>query len=72
MKLATRFVLLLATSACAASLVGCGRHSSAEHFYLVACNTKLTYWQSASAGLDKIAKEWDVHADLRGPRDFDP
>jgi ribose transport system substrate-binding protein len=72
MKLATRFVLLLATSACAASLVGCGRHSSAEHFYLVATNTKLTYWQSASAGLDKIAKEWDVHADMRGPRDFDP
>ena len=72
MKLATRLVLLLATSACAAALVGCGRHSSAEHFYLVATNTKLTYWQSASAGLDKIAKEWDVHADMRGPRDFDP
>ena len=72
MKLANRFALLLVTSACAASLVGCSRHSSAEHFYLVAANTKLTYWQSASAGLDKIAKAYDVHADMRGPATFDP
>ena len=72
MKLANRLALLLTASACAAVLAGCGRHSSAEHFYLVTTNSKLAYWQSASAGLDKISKEYDVHADMRGPRTFDP
>jgi len=72
MQLAHRIALLLTTSVFAATLMGCARHSSAEHFYLVAANTKLAYWQSASAGLDKIAREYDVHADMRGPRAFDP
>lgn len=72
MKLASRFVLLLAASVGTACLAGCARHSSAEHFYLVAANTKLAYWQSAAAGLDKIAKEYDVHAEMRGPTTFDP
>ncbi len=72
MKLAYRFALLFTASACAVFLAGCARHSSAEHYYLVTTNTKLAYWQSAAAGLDKIAKEWDVHAEMRGPRDFDP
>jgi ribose transport system substrate-binding protein len=72
MKFANRFALFLAAAACTAILAGCSRHSSAEHFYLVAANTKLGYWQSASAGLDKISKEFDVHADMRGPVSFDP
>ena len=72
MKFANRFALVLAAATCTAILAGCGRHSSAEHFYLVAANTKLGYWQSASAGLDKISKEFDVHADMRGPGAFDP
>lgn len=57
---------------CAAAIPGCGRHSSAEHFYLVANNIKLAYWQTAAAGLDKIAAKYHVHAELRGPQDFDP
>jgi ribose transport system substrate-binding protein len=72
MKFANRFALVLAAAAWTAILAGCSRHSSAEHFYLVAANTKLAYWQSASAGLDKISKEYDVHADMRGPTAFDP
>jgi ribose transport system substrate-binding protein len=72
MKLANRLVLLFTLSVCAVALTGCKRHSSAEHFYLVTANTKLAYWQSAAAGLDKIAKEYDVHADMRGPQGFDP
>jgi len=67
-----RVTWMLTAAAVAASLAGCGRHSSAEHYYLVASNTKLAYWQSASAGLDKVAAEYDVHADLRGPETFDP
>lgn len=63
---------LMVMAAGAAFLGGCGRHSSAEHYYLVASNIKLAYWQSASAGLDKIAAEYNVHADMRGPDNFDP
>ncbi len=72
MRLAFRSVFVFAAVAFLASLSGCKRHSSAEHYYLVADNTKLAYWQSAQAGLDKIAAEYDVHAEMRGPQDFDP
>ncbi|MGB6870403.1 MAG: substrate-binding domain-containing protein, partial [Acidobacteriaceae bacterium] len=67
-----RVAWVVAAVATAASLIGCGRHSSAEHYYLVASNTRLEYWQSASAGLDKVAAEYNVHADMRGPESFDP
>ncbi|MGA8163216.1 MAG: substrate-binding domain-containing protein [Acidobacteriaceae bacterium] len=67
-----RVAWVVAAVATAASLIGCGRHSSAEHYYLVASNTRLEYWQSASAGLDKVAAEYNVHADMRGPETFDP
>lgn len=55
-----------------AVLGGCGRHSSSEHFYLVATNTKLAYWQGAVAGLDAIAAKDHIHAEMRGPQAFDP
>ncbi|HEX3987056.1 MAG TPA: substrate-binding domain-containing protein [Acidobacteriaceae bacterium] len=67
-----RVTWVVAAAAVAASLAGCGRHSSAEHYYLVASNTRLAYWQSASAGLDKVSAEYDVHADMTGPDTFDP
>lgn len=67
-----RVTWVVAAAAIAASLTACGRHSSAEHYYLVASNTKLAYWQSASAGLDKVAAEYNVHADMSGPDTFDP
>lgn len=72
MQKSRRILAACAAAACVASLAGCGRHSSAEHFYLVAANIKLPYWQSAAAGLEKIAGQYDVHADLRGPDTFDP
>jgi ribose transport system substrate-binding protein len=52
-------------------LTGCSRHSRSEHYYLVADNIKLPYWQSAAAGLDQIAREYGVHAELRGPENYD-
>lgn len=67
-----RVTWVVAAAAVAASLAGCGRHSSAEHYYLVASNTRLAYWQSAAAGLDKVAAEYNVHADMGGPDSFDP
>ena len=72
MKNSSRLALVLATSVFTAIVMGCARHSSAEHFYLVTANSKLAYWQSAAAGLDKISKEYDVHADMRGPQAFTP
>jgi ribose transport system substrate-binding protein len=67
-----QFVAISISAMCAVFAGGCGRHSSAEHYYLVAANIKLPYWQSASAGLEKIAARYDVHAELRGPDTFDP
>lgn len=72
MQFSRRFVGVSMSVACALFAGGCGRHSSAEHYYLVAANIKLPYWQSAAAGLDKIATQYDVHAELRGPDTFDP
>jgi ribose transport system substrate-binding protein len=72
MQMSRRFVAVSIAAMCAVFAGGCGRHSSAEHYYLVAANIKLPYWQSASAGLDKIAARYDVHAELRGPDTFDP
>lgn len=72
MRWLSRAILFTVAMAGAAVLTGCGRHSGAEHYYLVTSNTKLPYWQSASAGLDKIAGLYGVHADMRGPTNFDP
>jgi len=70
MRLAYRFALLLTASA--VFLAGCARHNAGEHYYLVTVNTKLAYWKSAANGLDKITRDWDVKAEMRGPTDFDP
>ena len=72
MQLAKRFLSGLTVIVFAVSVAGCGRHSSTEHYYLVAANIKLPYWQTAAAGLDKIAAQYDVHAEMRGPDNFDP
>lgn len=72
MQWTSRFILLLVSAACVAGLAGCKRHSAAEHFYLVTANTKLAYWQTAAAGLDKISEEYGVQTAMRGPQNFDP
>ena len=59
--------VLLPLSAC-----GGGGHSSAEKYFLVATNTKIPYWQEASAGLLKSATELGVQAEMVGPDSFDP
>ena len=53
-------------------LAGCTRHSKSEHYYLIATNTKLPYWQTAGAGFAKAAADYGVTAELRGPNGFDP
>jgi len=51
---------------------GCARHSKSEHFYLVATNVKLAYWQTANAGFAKAAAQYGVTAEMTGPDTFDP
>jgi ribose transport system substrate-binding protein len=53
-------------------LGGCVRHSTREHFYLIAASTKHPYWQSAWAGFSKAANQYGVSVDMRGPDGFDP
>lgn len=53
-------------------LTGCTRHSKNEHYYLIATNIKLPYWQTAAAGFSKAAAQYGVSAEMRGPNTFDP
>jgi ribose transport system substrate-binding protein len=55
-----------------ALLTGCTRHSKSEHYYLIATNVKVPYWQTAAAGFAKAAEEYGVTAEVRGPNGFDP
>jgi ribose transport system substrate-binding protein len=60
------FLMLLA-SGCSNS-----RHETTEHYYLVASNIKLPYWQAALAGLRRGAGDLKVKADMVGPDTYDP
>ena len=53
-------------------LAGCSRHSTSEHYYLIATNIKLPYWQTAAAGFAKAAGQYGVTAEMLGPDNFDP
>jgi ribose transport system substrate-binding protein len=53
-------------------LAGCSRHSTKEHYYLIATSTKHAYWQSAGAGFAKAAADYGVTAEMLGPDGFDP
>lgn len=53
-------------------LTGCTRHNKDEHYYLIATNTKVPYWQTAGTGFSAAAAEYGVTAELRGPDGFDP
>jgi ribose transport system substrate-binding protein len=54
------------------ALSGCGRHSTSEHYYLIATNINLEYWHTAEAGLERAAAEYHVTAEMRGTGFFDP
>ena len=71
MKLTGRSIGAMLGAALLPLVAGCERHSSAEHYYLVTTNTRLDYWQSAADGLAQAGAEYGVHADLRGPEDYD-
>ena len=55
------------------SMTGCAgsAHSPTEKYILVAANTKIAYWQSAWAGLNRAASEMKVKAEMAGPDGYD-
>jgi ribose transport system substrate-binding protein len=66
--------LLLAALAMAFSMIvsGCERHEKSEHYFLIATNINLTYWQSAHEGFARAAALYGVTEDMRGPDTFNP
>ena len=67
----THFVLLPFVTALTL-LSGCQRHSTSEHYYLIATNINLAYWHTAEAGMQKAAAEYHVTTEMRGTGYFDP
>src|SRR5690242_14282250 len=55
-------------------LAGCSSspHATTERYVLVATNIKVPYFQSAAAGLQRAAREFQVRAEMVGPDTYDP
>lgn len=58
-------------SACDKSLNPAGRESNA-HYFLIAVNTQIPYWQTAASGFTKAASEIQVQGTVAGPSTYDP
>ena len=71
MKAMVKFALLTAMAISISFLQGCSRHDNAERYILVTVNSKLPYWQTARAGLEKAAVQYGVKTDVRGPDTWD-
>jgi len=72
MKVLVRCALLTTTAIFVCFLLGCSRHDNSERYILVTVNSKLPYWQTARAGLEKAAALYGVKSDVRGPDNYDP
>ncbi len=47
-------------------------HEETEHYYFVAANINLPYWQEANAGFTDAARTLGVKADFTGPETYSP
>ncbi|HZD31821.1 MAG TPA: substrate-binding domain-containing protein [Candidatus Angelobacter sp.] len=72
MKQFARILALVSVAVTMSLLVGCSRHDNNERYILVTVNSKLPYWQTAAAGLNKAAAQYGVKVDVRGPDTYDP
>lgn len=73
MKMREKQVLLAALAMALSMLIGgCERHQKSEHYFLIATNINLSYWQSAHEGFARAAAQYGVTEDLRGPDTFNP
>jgi ribose transport system substrate-binding protein len=70
----TQRVTFLAISTSLISLLGCASaaHEPNEKYFLVATNTKVSYWQSALAGLGRAGSQLNVKTEMAGPESYDP
>ena len=66
-----RYAGLLSLAAALGLLIGCGRHSNKETYYLISNNINLPYWKTAIAGFQKAAAQYDVTAKIDGPTNYD-
>jgi len=64
----------LVLGAIALPLYNCGgsAHEATESYFLVAANTKIPYWQAASAGLSQAGTEMKLRFEMVGPDTYDP
>src|SRR5260370_2793046 len=64
----------LVFAACCSALVSCrsSKHDDSEKYFLVVANTKVPYWQTASAGIARAAKDMGVHFEIVGPETYEP
>lgn len=54
-------------------LMSCGSaHDSGEHYFLVAANLQVPYWEAAGAGFIKAGDQMKVRTDIVGPKNYDP
>jgi ribose transport system substrate-binding protein len=73
MKMREKRVFLAALAMAFSMIVsGCERHQKSEHYFLIATNINLTYWQSAHEGFARAAAQYGVTEDMRGPDSFNP
>ncbi len=73
LKMREKQMLLAAVAMALSTIVsGCERHQRSEHYYLIATNINLNYWQSAHEGFTRAAALYGVTEDMRGPDTFNP
>lgn len=67
------YSLAIPLGAMLVSLAGCGGslHNPQEKYYLLSANIKIPYWESASNGLMRAARQMQVPAELVGPDTYD-
>src|SRR5580692_3425270 len=71
--LRSRKLLSLPVLALVVTLLSCGSaHDADEHFFFVAANLQVPYWQAAGAGFSKAAGLFKVRSDFVGPNTYDP
>jgi ribose transport system substrate-binding protein len=63
--------VLFLCSACSKALNSAG-HESNAHYFLIAVNTQIPYWQTAASGFTKAASEMQVQGTVGGPSSYDP
>ncbi len=73
MRTVQRALLAAVLPAAFFSMAGCSgsAHSPTEKYILITTNTKIPYWQAASAGLIHAANEMKVKAEMDGPDGYD-